>query len=539
MRVWLYYRLSRDEDKQFNSLKNQYNIIESYALNNGHTIVGSSFDDNVSGMHFNRAGIDELTEAVENGMIDAVIVKDLSRLGRHKTQTALYIDYLRQNNVRVLSATESIDTFNEADDLIIGFKGLMNDYYARDGSRRVTAGLRQKQRAGLVITPPFGYFKDKNTKQVVIVPEAAETIHLIFSSYLDGKGVKAIAAMLNENGNKTPALMQKHLIGKRLPEKQELIIKKYLWDATMVSRILQDESYTGTLICHKSERNKINKTNRATSPDEQFRHENFLPSIIPRDLWEQVQELMAMRKRESVRAGEGRPILRYSGLIACGDCGRAFTGKRVKQKNGERVEYICSTYLRYGKEHCSAHPIREEYLDDIVRQELQNTKQQYQSLWTQLEKAIEGWLPKTTNTQQQLRKQRERIELLEEEVETILMERIRDKENAQRYDRMIAKREEQIANAKKRIEELENIGQIIRSRQAKLRKDIGLIDDILADGKISEAHLRMLIERIYVYETEGGLSLEIKVKAPFQNHTDSYDNGVLTNSEIEELIGVS
>ena len=539
MRVWLYYRLSRDEDKQFNSLKNQYSIIESYALNNGHTIVGSSFDDNVSGMHFNRAGIDELTEAVENGMIDAVIVKDLSRLGRHKTQTALYIDYLRQNNVRVLSATESIDTFNEADDLIIGFKGLMNDYYARDGSRRVTAGLRQKQRAGLVITPPFGYFKDKNTKQVVIVPEAAETIHLIFSSYLDGKGVKAIAAMLNENGNKTPALMQKHLTGKRLPEKQERIIKKYLWDATMVSRILQDESYTGTLICHKSERNKINKTNRATSPDEQFRHENFLPSIIPRDLWEQVQALMAMRKRESVRAGEGRPILRYSGLIACGDCGRAFTGKRVKQKNGERVEYICSTYLRYGKEHCGAHAIREEYLDDIVYQELQNTKHQYQALWTQLEKAIEGWLPKTTNTQQQLKKQRERIELLEEEVETILMERIRDKENAQRYDRMIAKREEQIANAQKRIEELENIGQIIRSRQAKLRKDIGLIDDILADGKISEAHLRMLIERIYVYETGGGLSLEIKVKAPFQNHTDSYENGVLTNSEIEELIGVS
>ena len=170
MRVWLYYRLSRDEDKQFNSLKNQYSIIESYALNNGHTIVGSSFDDNVSGMHFNRAGIDELTEAVENGMIDAVIVKDLSRLGRHKTQTALYIDYLRQNNVRVLSANESIDTFNEADGLIIGFKGLMNDFYARDGSRRVTAGLRQKQKAGLVITPPFGYFKDKNTKQVVIVP---------------------------------------------------------------------------------------------------------------------------------------------------------------------------------------------------------------------------------------------------------------------------------------------------------------------------------------------------------------------------------
>ena len=156
-----------------------------------------------------------------------------------------------------------------------------------------------------------------------------------------------------------------------------------------------------------------------------------------------------------------------------------------------------------------------------------------------MQDTMNRWTPKATNTLSQLKKLRQQIETMEEEMEDILMERIRDKANAQRYDRMIAKREEQIANAQKRIEELENIGQIIRSRQAKLRKDIGLIDDILADGKISEAHLRMLIERIYVYETEGGLSLEIKVKAPFQNHTDSYENGVLTNSEIEELIGVS
>ena len=117
--------------------------------------------------------------------------------------------------------------------------------------------------------------------------------------------------------------------------------------------------------------------------------------------------------------------------------------------------------------------------------------------------------------------------------------RLRDNNNAERYDRMIAKREEQIAQAKKRIAELENIGQVIRSRQAKLRKDIGLIDDILADGNLTEAHLRLLVERIYVYENEEGLSLDIHIKAPFQNHTDSYENGVLTSSEIEELIGVN
>ena len=142
MKVWLYYRLSRDEDKELNSLSNQRNIIYHYAITNGHEVVGESFDDNVSGMHFNRAGIDKIYEVVEAGRIEAIVVKDLSRLGRHRTQTALFIDYLREHNVRVLSATENIDTFNEADDLIIGFKGLVNDFYARDGIRiaRQSAG---------------------------------------------------------------------------------------------------------------------------------------------------------------------------------------------------------------------------------------------------------------------------------------------------------------------------------------------------------------------------------------------------------------
>ena len=537
MRVWLYYRLSRDEDDELNSLKNQRSIIESYALSNGHTIVGESFDDNVSGMHFNRAGIEKIYEAVEAGVMDAIVVKDLSRLGRHRTQTALFIDFLRENHIRVLSATEGIDTFNENDDLIIGFKGLVNDFYARDGSRRVRTGYRQKQKAGIVITPPFGYFKDKNTNRVEIVPEAAETIRLIFDRYLDGMGLKAIARMLNEGQYKTPALMQKVLLGKRMPKKQEENIrKKYLWDATMVSRILQDEAYAGTLICHKSERNKINKTFRFTEASEQFRHENFLPAIVPKAVWEQAQVLLEQRKKGNVRAGPEQPILRYSGLIACGNCGRAFTGKRTKLKTSEYVSYICSTYLRYGKEYCGSHAIREEYLDEVIRQELLNTRNQYQQLWHTLENSIGHWMPKETDTASQIRKQEKQIELLEEETEAILMERIRDKSNAERYDRMIAKREEQIAQARKRIAELENIGQVLKARQAKLKKDISLMDDILSEEKISEAHLRMLIEKIYVYETAEGISLDIRVKAPFQNHTDTYENGVLTASEIEKII---
>ena len=529
MKVWLYYRLSRDEDEELNSLNNQRKIIYNFAVSNGHEVVGESFDDNVSGMHFNREGIDKIYEVVEAGKIEAIIVKDLSRLGRHRTQTALFIDYLRERNVRVLSATENIDTFNENDDLIIGFKGLVNDFYARDGSRRVRTGYRQKQKEGIVTIPPFGYFKDKNTKKVVVVEEAAETVRLIFSAYVGGSGMKAIARTLNEQRRKTPALMQMELLNKRLPNTQDGILKKYLWDATMVARILRDESYIGTLICHKSERNKINKTFRFTDPEEQFRHENYLPMIVTREIWEQAQALLAERKEKNVRAGTNRGILRYGGLLRCKDCGRTFIGKRIKLKSGERVVYVCDTYHRYGKEHCSSHMVDEETLDRLIGAEILRTKKMYEENWSRMEWLIERWTPKASTASAKIGKLQEHILLLEEEVEVILMERIRDKANAERYDRMIAKREEQIAEAKKQIEELQNISEMLRSRQAKLKRDISLIDDILRDGKMSEAHLRMLVEKILVHEEDGKLDLEIRLKAPFRDHLDIFENGEQTD----------
>ena len=529
MKVWLYYRLSRDEDEELNSLNNQRKIIYNFAVSNGHEVVGESFDDNVSGMHFNREGIDKIYEVVEAGKIEAIIVKDLSRLGRHRTQTALFIDYLREHDVRVLSATENIDTFNENDDLIIGFKGLVNDFYARDGSRRVRTGYWQKQKEGIVTIPPFGYFKDKNTKKVVVVEEAAETIRLIFSAYVGGSGMKAIARTLNEQRRKTPALMQMELLNKRLPNTQDGILKKYLWDATMVARILRDESYIGTLICHKSERNKINKTFRFTDPEEQFRHENYLPMIVTREIWEQAQALLTERKEKNVRAGTNRGILRYGGLLRCKDCGRTFIGKRIKLKSGERVAYVCDTYHRYGKEHCSSHMVDEETLDRLIGAEILRTKKMYEENWSRMEWLIEKWTPKASTASAKISKLQEHILLLEEEVEVILMERIRDKANAERYDRMIAKREEQIAEAKKQIEELQNISEMLRSRQAKLKRDISLIDDILREGKMSEAHLRMLVEKILVHEEDGRLDLEIRLKAPFRDHLDVFENGAQTD----------
>ena len=281
-------------------------------------------------------------------------------------------------------------------------------------------------------------------------------------------------------------------------------------------------------ICHKSERNKINKTFRFTEPEEQFRHENYLPPIITPELWEQTQMMLAERKRLNVRAAPSQEILRYSGLLRCEDCGRAMFGKRIHLKSGERVVYVCSTYNRYGKEHCSQHQIDEAVLDRLIMDELRNTKGLYQQNWDALEQLIAQWTPKAELTGTQIIKLEKKIRCLEDETEAILMERIRDRANAERYDRMIQKREEEIAAAKKQIEELQNISAVLRDRQMKLKRDISMIDDILAEGAMTEAHLRMLVEKIYVQETDGKLSLDIQIKAPFRTHLDVYENGTLT-----------
>ena len=212
-------------------------------------------------------------------------------------------------------------------------------------------------------------------------------------------------------------------------------------------------------------------------------------------------------------------------------------GKRIHTKSGERVEYSCDTYHRYGKEYCSSHTVDERILDELITKELIQTKAMYEENFQAMEQLIDQWQPKASAVTTQIKKQRERIAMLEEEMEAILMERIRDKANAERYDRMIQKREAEIAAAQKQIEELQNIEETLRSRQAKLKRDISMMDDILKEGHLSEAHLRLLVDKIYVHEEDGKLSLDICLKAPFRDHLDIYENGEQTECWVPHSYG--
>ena len=531
MRAWLYYRLSRDEDEELNSLTNQRSIIAGYAEKNGFTIAGESFDDNVSGMHFDRDGIEKICEAVEQNQIDAVIVKDLSRLGRHRTQTAVFIDYLKKHDVRVISVTENIDTSNENDDLVIGMKQIINDMYAKDASRKIRSTYRQKQKEGIVIIPPFGYFKDKNTRQVVIVEEAADTVRLIFKLYLDGYGFKQIAKKLNADGVHTPAYYQQTLLGKNVPHTWPQISKQQLWISTTIKRILENEFYAGTLICHKTRTDKINKTFRFIPPEEQYRHENAVPAIIDRETWQQAQFLLQKRVKDRVRAAPGQKIHRYTGIIECADCHSVCTARTRKlPQGGRRVEYICNTYHRYGKEYCTTHLIREEVLDDLVYKELLRVKKMAHANWEAIDALAKDWAAQKFNAERQIDRLQERISVLKNEVEQILMERIRDKAHADIYDVMLQKRDEAIQSAEQQINEYRDAQASLEARKESMQPGIDLLDAITSESSVSDAHLRMFVNKVYLHEQDGKLSVEFVLNADFQTHLDLYNqNGELTD----------
>ena len=408
----MYGRLSNDDDVMMNSLENQLEIVREYARKQGHQIVGESYDDNVSGMRFDRKGLNQVTQAVDAGKIDAVIVKDLSRLGRHQMQTALFIDYLRQCSVAVISVTEGLNTMVDEDELIIGVKQIMNDYYAKDIGNKIRHGYREKQKEGLVVKPPFGYWKDRNTGRIWLHPEASVTVQIIYTYYTMGLGQKEITRRLNAMERRTPQQLHDERCGKANG-------KMYRWTYQSVKNILMEESYTGLLVNHRTE--TYGRTITPVPEDEQYRHENFYPVIIEREEWEQVQELL----KANAKPYRGNTAShRYAGLLTCGDCGSTFV-PRIRCWNGtRRVEYLCKNYMHHGKEFCPSHRIRESELDTRVQQYTEELRRQrtaeqadlrrIQRLWEMTRPAINSHIADLYNA----------IQRLEQEIYDLLLEKI-------------------------------------------------------------------------------------------------------------------
>lgn len=347
--------------------------------------------------------------------------EDLSRLGRHRTQTALFIDYLRERGVRVISVTEGLDTASEEDDLVIGVRGLMNDYYARDIGKKIRSGYRQKQREGIVITPPFGYWKDRNTNTVQLHPEAPETVRMIYSLYLQGFGQKEIARRLNELGRKTPAQIRSEQCGREVRAAHKTRDNRYLWTYASVKNVLIEEAYTGVLINHRSE-TQDGKVKRLEQT-EWYRHETFFPVIVEPDVWKLVQQRLKERARP---ANGNRSKHRYAGLLRCQECGNVFV-PMIRYWNGKRrVEYVCRGYQRSGKSYCSSHRIHEEVLDAAVQEFAQTMRIKMVEEQKELKQKQKMWALRKPVLDAHIFALQEKIQALEQEIDDISMEYLKE-----------------------------------------------------------------------------------------------------------------
>ena len=507
MKAWLYYRLSRDEDAEMNSLQNQRQILVDYAEQNGYEITGESFDDNVSGMTFERKGLHQIELAVEDGKVDVLLVKDLSRLGRHRTRTALFIDYLRENNVRVYSVTEGIDSSNENDDMIIGFKQLVNDFYAKDIGKKVRAGIRQKQKTGMPVNLPMGYYKDKFTGEILVDETAAAIVREIFEKFFEGYGLSTIAKEFNRRGIKSPEYFSHRKVGAQRTQ----MCKKFLWVQTTVKRIIQNEAYTGTLVNHKTVTSKIYKTVDVIPPEEQYRHENFMPAIIDKETFVQAQILLESRLKNHARAKFGSVIHRYCGMIKCAECGASLIAKKRTVAGHSWVEYTCNSNHRYGNEYCTAHTIREPQLDEIIHTELAMLRQEILDSSQKYDEIVKDWNKKKPKYDKMIKEYSQMIVSLNGQIEELIMERIGDREHAKVYNSMIEKREAEIAELTQKIEECRKFDELSKKRRDELMSTAELLDEVLLEPYVSDANMRLLVRKINVHENEDG-SLDVNLE---------------------------
>ena len=507
MKAWLYYRLSRDEDAEMNSLQNQRQILVDYAELNGYEITGESFDDNVSGMTFERKGLHQIELAVEDGKVDVLLVKDLSRLGRHRTRTALFIDYLRENNVRVYSVTEGIDSSNENDDMIIGFKQLVNDFYAKDIGKKVRAGIRQKQKTGMPVNLPMGYYKDKFTGEILVDETAAAIVKEVFEKFFAGYGLSTIAKDFNRRGIKSPEYFSHR---KKNPRHTE-IAKRFLWAQTTVKRLIQNEAYTGTLVNHKTVTSKIYKTKDVIPPEEQYRHENYMPAIIDRETFDQAQVLLESRLKNNARSKFGNVIHRYCGMIKCAECGASLIAKKRTVAGHSWVEYTCNSNHRYGNEYCTAHTIREEQIDEIIHTELALLRQEILDSSQKYDEIVREWNKKKPKYDKMIKEYTEKIAILKTQIEEILMERINDREHAPMYNSMVEKREAEIAELTQKIEDCKRFDELSKKRRDELMSTAEMLDEVLLEPYITDANMRLLVRKVTVHENEDG-SLDVSLE---------------------------
>ena len=362
----LYARLSQEDtlDGESNSIANQKKILLKYATDNHFSNPTFFIDDGVSGVTFDRPGWNEMIRLAEAGKVQTVIVKDMSRMGRDYLKVGYYTEsFFAERDIRYIAINDGVDS-DKGDNDFTPFRNLFNDFYARDTSKKIRAVMRAKGNAGehLCTNPPYGYMKDPaDKKKWMVDEEAAEIVKRIFDLCIAGKGPMQIAKLLTAEHILTVKAHYAQRAGKPLPE------KPYHWDPKSVAGILERPEYTGCTVNYKtySKSHKLKKRLHNV-PENQRIFPNTQPAIIDEQVFVRVQELRENKRRPAKQA-ERQGL--FSGLLYCADCGSKLHFATGKNMTPQQDCYRCSRY-KSNTGDCTMHFIREETLKLFVLQRI-------------------------------------------------------------------------------------------------------------------------------------------------------------------------
>lgn len=368
----LYCRLSSDDERQgdSNSIINQKKILGNYAKDNGFKNTKFYVDDGVSGTTFDRPGFNEMMEDVEAGRVKTIIIKDMSRFGRDYLKVGFYTEVLfPEKGIRFIAINNGIDSENQQDSDFTPFLNIINEWYAKDTSKKIRAVMRSKAQAGEPLTsnPPYGYIKDpEDPKHWIIDEEAAEVVRRIFRMCMDGIGPQKIAAALERDKVMVPTAYAQSK-GRKTACKTP-VKSPYFWNSRTVCKILDKLEYIGHTVNFRTFRKSYKQKKKLdNAPENWLIFENTHEAIIDECTFETVQRLRE-NKRRPVK--QDTPPL-FSGLLVCADCGQKLYFSRGKSLTREQENYFCSSYRRRTMD-CTAHYIRAVVLEKLVRDDLRS-----------------------------------------------------------------------------------------------------------------------------------------------------------------------
>lgn len=506
----LYCRLSRDDgtESESNSIGNQKKLLSQKAKEMGLTDTKYYVDDGYTGTNFNRPGFQQLIDDIEIGLVSAVMVKDLSRLGRDYVSVGNYTDsYFPEHNIRFIAVNDAIDS-DEGESEIAPFKNILNEMYARDISKKIRSSHRLRGSMGEPLSqPPYGYMKSpENKKKWIIDPEAATVVKSIFKMCLDGKGNETIARELQENKVLIPMAYWRSKGLNRGGKKTQT--NPYKWCKTTVQKILSQQEYCGDIINFKTYSKSFKNKRRIENSKENWAvFKDVNEPIIDRETFETVQKFISKTKRRAPKKENGERSI-FNGLIYCGDC-HSKMRYHTSTSNKEIHYFTCSdNKVDYRGKCPGRHYVRADALEEVVKLELRRLVEVLEideSYFAQLllrkndeerekdKKFLESELQKAitrSNTVSQL---------YEKLYEDNVIGKVSDEwfvELSHKYEKERMDLKAKIADIRHKIEELKN-------NNSEYEKFISAIRRFMQMDNLTSPLLRELIDHIDIFETEG------------------------------------